>query len=102
MKRIKDFGLVLLGAAAGAAIAMAATPVRAQFSQTPPPRLTVAAQPYESRDSFGNVMPPQPYRSGNWQFISDAKSGGCWLLINNTGSTNASVLAPAPSAACQQ
>jgi hypothetical protein len=99
MKRIKDFGLVLVGACAGAAIAMAATPVRAQFGQKQPPRLTVAGQPYESRDSFGNPVPPQPYYGG-WKFILDSKSAGCWLLIEN--GNNSPALAPAPPAACQQ
>ena len=104
MNRFRAFGLMLVGGAAGAAIALAATPVRAQLYGENPnsTRLVVAGQPYESRDNFGNRIPPQPYRSGNWQFISDTKSGGCWLLINNTGSTNASVLAPAPTTACQQ
>lgn len=101
MKRIRDFGLVLVGACAGAAIAIAATPVRAQFGQSPPPRLTVAGQPYESHDSFGNRLPAQPFYGG-WQFIADSKSGGCWLLIKNEGEQHTSVLAPAPQAACQQ
>lgn len=101
MNRLKALGLVLVSAFAGAAIAMAATPVRAQFGQSQPPRLTVTGQPYESHDSFGNRLPAQPFY-GSWQFISDSKSGGCWLLIKNEGDQRTSVLAPAPSAACQQ
>jgi hypothetical protein len=99
MNRFRDIALVFVGAAAGAAIAMAATPVRAQLGgQSRSARLMVAGRPYESKDAFGNPLPPQAY-NGDWGFISDSQSGGCWLIMREGGAVT---LAPAPQQACQQ
>jgi hypothetical protein len=42
-----------------------------------------------------------PMEYGNAHFIKDAKTGACWLAIH-FNSENASTLAPAPPASCDQ
>ena len=85
MRFAKAIGLVLVGAAIGAALSSGA--VRSvEARQRDAGRFTTTKVPGGKIDDY------------NWTFLKDTKSGGCWIVQT---SKTAGMMAPAPKEACE-
>jgi hypothetical protein len=88
MEIMRRLGWVLIGAMLGSLGTGALAARHAPSAQRPETRLEI-------------VGAPAPAKTGNFVFIRDSKTGGCWLGVMRTTQEGVVSVAEAPNASCR-